>query len=171
MSTAVYVDASAIVKLFVAEHGSELARESVLGPRAKISSRVIYTEVGRAIHRRIRNDAERADALADWEVLWEAFDVVEVDEHITRHALALAQFHGLGTLDAIHLASALRVPAAPMRFATWDSALADAAHAVGLRTIPDLGRSSRRVLSEADASIVADAEADADLLALARQTR
>ncbi len=164
-----YVDASAAVKLYVEEPGSDEAFAAIGDAGALVASRVLYTEVGAAIPRRLTAN-HAAVALTAWERLWTDFDVVEVDAHIATHALSLAQYHGLGTLDAIHLASALRVPAAPMRFATWDKTLAEAAHAVGLRTIPDLGRDPRRVPTPEEAAIVAVADAEADLPALARQS-
>lgn len=133
--TALYVDASAAVKLFVEEVGSPDAAEAVSTADALLGSRILGTEVGAALARRLP-EAEGEVRLAEWERLWASFDVIELDRAIADHALALAQFHGLGTLGAIHLASALRVPALPLRFATWDHALAGAARATGLRVIP-----------------------------------
>lgn len=164
-----YVDASAAVKLYVEEASSEAAVDAVGNAGVLVASRVLFTEVAATIQRRLAGN-QAAAALMAWERLWTDFDVVEVDARITIHAVSLAQYHGLGTLDAIHLASALRVPAAPMRFATWDKTLAEAAHAVGLRTIPDPVHDPRRVLTDEEAAIVAAADADVDLAALARGT-
>ncbi len=132
---AIYVDASAAVKLFVPEEGSPCATDLIPAADGRIASRILYTEVGATLFRRLKGEAA-AEALDDWNEIWRSFDVVEVDEHIARHALGLARYHRLGALDAIHLASALRVPAVPMHFLTWDRALAAAAGAVGLRVLP-----------------------------------
>jgi predicted nucleic acid-binding protein len=43
--------------------------------------------------------------------------------------------HGIRSLDALHLASALALGGMPMRFATWDRGLAEAARGVGLQVV------------------------------------
>lgn len=62
-----------------------------------------------------------------------AMRVVGVDETLALTAGDLAGAHGLRGYDAVHLASALAVGADNVVFATWDTALAAAALATGLR--------------------------------------
>ncbi len=134
---ALYVDASATVKTFIDEPGSEAAREAIADAAGLISNQILYTEVGAAIARRAANEAELNSASKMWSESWSTHQIVDIDQRLMDHALSLAAYHGLGTLDAIHLASVLRIPAVPLRFATWDRTLWDAARAVGLRTVPD----------------------------------
>lgn len=132
---ALYVDASAMVKVFVHEDASDIATDAIQGAASLISSQLLYTEVGSALNRRL--EGETLDRSFDeWEFAWPSYRVVALDQQIASHALGLAVAHNLGTLDAIHLASVLRIPAVPVKFATWDRALWDAARAVGLRTVP-----------------------------------
>jgi predicted nucleic acid-binding protein len=67
---------------------------------------------------------------------WPAFAVIEVDQPLVEHAAALALEHGLRSLDAIHLAAALILPAEDLAIATWDRRLHDAARAKGLSPLP-----------------------------------
>lgn len=132
---ALYVDASAAVKLFVDETSSEIARAALTDASELVASRLLYTEVGSAIARRV-DAPEGEHAQSDWDDMWSRYRAIDLDQQIASHALGLAVAHNLGTLDAIHLASVLRIPAVPIKFATWDRALWDAARAVGLRTVP-----------------------------------
>lgn len=67
---------------------------------------------------------------------WPAFGVVEVDEALAEHATSLALEHDLRSLDALHLAAALVLPAADLTFATWDRRQHAAAQAEGLPLLP-----------------------------------
>lgn len=134
MNEHLYVDASAAVKRYRPhEIGAELAVATMDDADTLVSSRLTYTEVGRAID---AVDYEGEDeVLARWNARWAGHQVIEVDDDIARHALSLALYHRLRSSDAIHLASALTLRV-PLRFATWDARLWDAARAVGLRVVP-----------------------------------
>lgn len=133
MSEHLYVDASAAVKRYRDEDGRDVAIEAMDRAGILVSSRLTYVEVGRAIDAAsYRDDGEM---LRRWDERWEQHEVIEVDDEITRHALVLACYHRLRSSDAIHLASALTLKV-PMRFATWDARLWEAARAVGLRVVP-----------------------------------
>lgn len=67
---------------------------------------------------------------------WEEFHVVDVDQPLCERAVELAERHGLKTLDAIHLASALAISHDDLTFATWDRRLHAAAKAEGMKTLP-----------------------------------
>ncbi|MBD7980430.1 type II toxin-antitoxin system VapC family toxin [Oerskovia merdavium] len=138
----VYFDASALVKLCVAEPGSELA--SALWNRADVvtTSRLSDTEVRAALAAGERSGAldavERADALATWDLLWPALHLVEVSPEVLDRAstLAGADGHALRGADAVHLASALTLRHDDAIFAVWDERVAAAARAESLRVLP-----------------------------------
>jgi uncharacterized protein len=132
-----YVDSSVLLRVVLAERG-------VLGQwrriRRALSSELVRVECQRTIDRaRIRlgladrEVAERRSAVDEW---LEAFDIVRLDTSILDRASQPFPTM-LGTLDAIHLATALalraRVP--DMAFATHDGELATAAKAVGFRVL------------------------------------
>lgn len=130
MTEALYVDASAAIKLYRQEPGSDVASEAMASASALAASRVTYVEVARALGRVSQQAAER------WQQDWGFHEAIEFNQDVAEHAASLSVHHGLRSLDAIHLASALTMKTA-MRFATWDARLWDAAQAVGLRTIPE----------------------------------
>jgi uncharacterized protein len=138
----VYFDASALVKLCVAEPGSELA--SALWNRADVvaTSRLSDTEVRAALSAGERagvlGAAERAQAVAAWERLWPALHLVEVSPQVLDRASALAgsNGHSLRGADAVHLASALVLRHDDAIFAVWDERVASAARAQSLRVLP-----------------------------------
>jgi predicted nucleic acid-binding protein len=67
---------------------------------------------------------------------WPAFGVIEVDQALAEHASRLALKRNLRSLDSIHLAAALLVPAPDVVLATWDQPLREAGRAEGLRLLP-----------------------------------
>ena len=128
-----YVDASAVVKRYRNEIGRDEAVAAMDAASGVVSSRLTYVEVGRAIQ--AITDDDDLTLLNDWNLAWAQHQVIEVDDEIAAHALSLACYHGLRSSDAVHLASALTLKV-PMRFATWDARLWEAARAVGLRVVP-----------------------------------
>jgi uncharacterized protein len=68
---------------------------------------------------------------------WPSFGVVEVDQRLAEDAANLALTRELRSLDALHLAAGLVLPGDDLLFATWDRRLHAAAHAEGLRLIPE----------------------------------
>ena len=67
---------------------------------------------------------------------WPLFNVVEVNQSLVESAAKLAKAEDLRTLDSLHLAAALVVPARDRLLATWDQRLWRAADRNGLRTLP-----------------------------------
>jgi len=67
---------------------------------------------------------------------WPSFAVVEVDQPLVERAAALSLDRGLRSLDALHLAAALLLPAEDLVLATWDRRLHAAADAEGLPLLP-----------------------------------
>jgi len=133
MTEYLYVDASAVVKRYRDEVGRDEAVTAMDAASGVVSSRLTYVEVGRAIQ--AITDDDDLTLLNDWNAAWAQHQVIEVDDEIVAHALSLACYHGLRSSDAVQLASALTLKV-PMRFATWDARLWEAARAVGLRVVP-----------------------------------
>lgn len=68
---------------------------------------------------------------------WPAFAVVEVDQILVEQAAQLALADDLRSLDALHLAAALLLPAEQLAFATWDRRLHAAARSHRLNVLPE----------------------------------
>jgi hypothetical protein len=120
-----YLDASAITKLVVDERGSA-ALERLVAGKALATSRVAVVEVTKAV--------ARADPGADaWGVL-SRMAFVELDADLARLAGASGG-PSLRALDAIHVASALRLVQVIEAFVTYDDRQADAARAAGLAVV------------------------------------
>lgn len=121
-----YLDASALVKLVVAEPESEALSTFVGEWRDRITSRVSAVEVTRAVRREADPGMiERAAGLLD------AVAFVELTAEITELAGTLEP-PALRSLDAVHLASALSVARDVGPFVTYDVRLRDAASGAGL---------------------------------------
>lgn len=122
----VYVDASALVKLIIAEPESDALRRYLGGGPPLYSSRIAAVEVRRAVARQVERDAsEQVEALLS------AVRFVELDEPMSR-AAALAQPPSLRTLDAIHLASATSIADEVHVVVAYNARLAAAARRAGL---------------------------------------
>ncbi len=120
-----YLDASAITKLVVDERESA-ALERLVAGKALATSRVAVVEVTKAV--------ARADPGADpWGVL-SRLAFVELDADLSRLAGATGG-PALRALDAVHVASALRLVPAIEAFVTYDDRQADAARAAGLDVV------------------------------------
>lgn len=140
MARAAYFDASAIVKLLVAESESLALVEYLREPRVATTSALSLTEVTRCVRRTdpARDDIDEALA---------GFHLLLVDDTVLKHAGRIGP-PGLRALDAIHLVSALSLADPDLDFITYDSRLAEAAPAHGLRILqpgrPSPRRATRR---------------------------
>ncbi len=126
----VYVDASALVKLYVDEPESERARAVLKVERRWTSAVHALVEVRRALHRLLAaDDLRRArDEFADD---WATMTVLEIDDPLSRRAAEIAEETRVRTLDALHLAAAERAGADGLIFVTFDRRQADAAQSLG----------------------------------------
>jgi predicted nucleic acid-binding protein len=130
----VYADASALVKLVREERESPALRR-FLADANLISSELVLAEIPRALRRAAAGDPslvldfmlERAAELI------EALALRPLDTGLLLSAGALAE-SALRTLDAIHLASAVRLTPIDA-FVTYDERQAAVARLAGLRTI------------------------------------
>lgn len=135
-----YIDTSALVKLYVAESGSEHVARWVEEAEDVMTSCVTYPEAMSALVRR-RNDGtltstEFETARDKLEVEWTSYPQVVVDE-LTAGMLVIR--HGLRGFDAIHIAAALNLLAelAPLTvaFSSFDTRQLAAARAEGLTVL------------------------------------
>ena len=121
-----YVDASAIVKLVVAEPETAALERDLADRDALLSSRLSAAEVLRATRRGApRRVLQQAEEVLDSIVF------VEITPAILKRAASFEPAE-LRTLDAIHLATALSLDTTDMEFLTYDARLASAARAQGL---------------------------------------
>ena len=135
----VYVDSSVLVRL-VARQPRALTNLGGLGQ--PVASTLIEVEVPRALellrHAAKLTDNDAATAAADARALLRRFALIEMDAPLRLRA-AGPLGAPLRSLDAVHLASALRWrdqhPDEPLTFATHDERLARAAQANGLTVI------------------------------------
>jgi uncharacterized protein len=125
VSEVAYLESSALVKLVVVEEESEALQDALLEWPRRVSSRLAVVEVLRTVRRR---DGAR-ESLAR-SVLARLALVVIGD----RVLLAAAQLDpiGLRSLDAIHLATALRLRSGLGAFVSYDARQLEAAEALGL---------------------------------------
>lgn len=121
---AVYLDASAIVKLAVAEPESSALRGYLRRRRPLVSSALSRTEVARALLPLGPSAAQRgADVLR-------RIELVRVSDRILELAGTLLPAESR-SLDAVHLATAQQLGGSLSRLVTYDQRMAEAADAMG----------------------------------------
>jgi predicted nucleic acid-binding protein len=137
-----YFDTSAVVKLVVAEDGSDLADELGDAAEQKIASQLVYPEARAALAAASRGGRLDPRALrrtvADLDSAIAAMVLVGVDETLAREAGRLAEEDGLRGYDAVHLATALSGEDRKLVVVTWDRDLAGAAVRCGRAAAPAL---------------------------------
>jgi predicted nucleic acid-binding protein len=131
-----YFDTSALIKLVLAEQGSNLAWELWAGPRSSVSSVLAYPEGRAALAAARRGGRLDRDlyqrSVLNFEKTQEELLSIEVDERLAKSAGERAVSFGLRGADAVHLATALDLADEEVTFVTWDQDLADAAASAGL---------------------------------------
>lgn len=125
--TTAYVDASALTKLILDEPDALEMRRWWFETDRVFCSRIGLAETARAVAR-WQPGPTHLDAVL------RSIDVVELDQLIARQAATVSP-PALRTLDAIHLATALRLVDVIDAFVTYDDRLAEAARAVGLPVV------------------------------------
>ncbi len=141
-----YADTRALVKLFVAEEGSDATR--ALFQRASLlgTSVLARVELGAvlawAVRRGLIQEEEGLEARRRLEAVWPMWVRIAVDERRVARAEGLAWEHGLRGYDALHPAAALvwqdRV-GHPVVLATFDNELVQAARRAGMEVWPETG--------------------------------
>lgn len=143
VASVIYLDASALVKLFLPEPESAAVNRMLAGQRQVVVSDLAVTETTSALARRRREGLLRASAAATvhrkmLETVESGFvRLVSLDPPVHRQAerlLLAIDDVALRAADALHLALALSAGATVM--ATYDRRLAAAAFRVGLTNAP-----------------------------------
>ena len=134
-----YLDTSALVKLYVQERGSAQVRAHVGTADAIATSVVAYAEA-RAAFARLRRERPASgkrhrERVGQLDRDWDQYARVELIATVVRSAGELTEQHRLRGFEAIHLASALWLKSAhtdDLAFLAFDQALTAAAKAAGL---------------------------------------
>ncbi|MCM8614130.1 type II toxin-antitoxin system VapC family toxin [Accumulibacter sp.] len=134
-----YLDASALVKRYVAEAGSAEVAALIDGAHSVSTALISRAEVAAALAKAVRvgfaTPGAAAAGLADFEADWPDLIRLDVNEAVVARAASVAWQQGLRGYDAVHLASALRWQEAlgdPVTVATYDRELWRGARASGL---------------------------------------
>ncbi len=145
----IYLDTSALLKLYVEEEGCELVRQAVGVASTVATSTVAYAEARAGLARRFREgdftDEEHRGAVNDLKGDWPVYDRLNVSDSVAYQAGELAERYALRGYDAVHLASAVRLSErfGNLRFLAFDGRLNDAAKAADLAVYGDESRTGR----------------------------
>lgn len=142
-----YLDTSSLVKLYVAEAGSDEIRAQVARATIVATSMIAYPETRAALARRRRERALRPAAFAaakrQLDEDWPKYMAVHVTDTLCRDAGNLADRYALRGDDSVHVACFLAIAreagAADTEFSSFDDRLNRAARLAGRA-----GRRSRR---------------------------
>jgi len=104
-----YLDTSSLVKLYVAEPGSDAVRELVDAATIVATSSIAYTETRSVLARRRRERALGPAAFASakkaFEAEWPKYFTVDVTSALCRQAGEFAERYRLRAYDSVHLAA------------------------------------------------------------------
>ena len=135
-----YLDTSALVKLYATEPGSAETERLVAAATQVASSLIAYAETRAALARKYRmaqmKQKEFNARKDEFELHWAGFFKLPVDAQLVRLAGELAERFRLKAYDSIHLASAdqlRRETRSTIWFACYDSALNAAASKLELK--------------------------------------
>lgn len=131
---ALYLDASALLKVYLDEPEREEVRQLLLADPQWVSAAHLLVEVRRNL-RRALDGLELDGARDEFRRHWNRMQVVELELALCERAAELAEATGARTLDALHLAAAERVGGRRIRFLTFDQRQVDAARALGFTVL------------------------------------
>lgn len=133
-----FLDTSALVKLYIAEPGSERLREAVSRDEPLVVSILAFPEFHATVARRTREGLleaeEREQIHQSFAEDWKALTQVPLGAQVLTSIRALCETYPLRGADAVHLASALLLKdeSLPVTFVCADQRLLEAASAEGL---------------------------------------
>ncbi len=140
----VYLDASALVKRYVQEAGSEavarLTEDTDLLGTAAITRVEMAAALAKAVQVRALSREDATLALEVFRKEWPSLVRIQVIEPLLRRAEEVAWQEGLRGYDATHLAAALfwqDMLGEPVVVATFDRQLWDAARRLEMRVFPE----------------------------------
>jgi len=125
-----YLDTSAMIKLYIQEAGSELIKEAIDTNRIIATAGIAYSE---AISAFVRLTLLNSISKKDYEICkssikrdWASFFIIDVSENIIQLAADLIEKHKIRSFDGIHLASAVLLNKQinkRVTFSSWDKKL------------------------------------------------
>jgi uncharacterized protein len=140
----VYLDASALVKRYVAEANSlsvtALIRKASAVGTAVISRAEVSAALGKATRMKALKHDEAASALQVFNADWENLIRLQITEVLIARAASLAWENNLREYDAVHLAAATfwqEMLGEPVVLATFDQQLWHGASTAGLIAWPE----------------------------------
>jgi uncharacterized protein len=125
-----YVDASALLKLYIEEPESAACERLMNADPAWFSARHTEVEVRRNLARLLEGRA-LSSARRQFAADWRRTHVVELDPATCRLAAELAEVTGARTLDALHLGAAQRAGGGSLPLLTYDLRQARVARSLG----------------------------------------
>ena len=128
------IDTSALMRRYIPDPHAGLVLEAMAGADVWCASELARTEVLMALHRMAMAPFQHEELWRSARADWDAFHVVPVDGRCLSHAADLGATYGLRLTDAIHLASADRLPR-PVRYLTFDRRQIPAAAELGLEVL------------------------------------
>lgn len=128
-----YVDSSALLKRYVDEHDSDAAVQLMASDPVIVTSRVTEIEVRRNLAR-LLDGAGLDSARRQFAVDLDAFALMSVDATICNDAARIAEQTLCRSLDALHVASALRAGASTVLL-TFDIRQASTARSMGMTVV------------------------------------
>ena len=106
-----YVDTSALVKLYVPEPESSAVQTLIESAQVSAISLIAFAEARAAFARKRRERAigpkDYGRVVQEFDDDWEHYFIVDVTESLVKRAAQLAERHGLRGYDAIQLSSAI----------------------------------------------------------------
>ncbi len=138
-----YLDASALVKRYVFEPGSEQVNTWIAAADAVVTGLITRTEVAAAICRAGRMELieqmQAVQAVNQLRAEWESLQRLPITEATVARGDSLACELGLRGYDAIHLAAAILWQESlgePITMVTYDAQLRVAAKRMGMAVLP-----------------------------------
>ena len=136
-----YLDSSALVKLFLDEPDSHIARGVWESGALLVTNRISHAELACALATAVRADRYEPGAVdsevIDGTFLSESADLIEADADVVDLAAVVGVRHGLRGMDAIHVASAMQLVEFGSTLVSWDERQRRAALAEGLPVYPE----------------------------------
>lgn len=128
-----YADSSAVLKRYLQEHDSTVAEAHLASDPVLVTSRLTEIEVRRTLARDF-DGADLTTLQRQFQADLDAFALVSLDAVTCSDAARIAEQTGCRSLDAIHIAAALRA-GARTTFVTFDIRQAQAARSAGLHVV------------------------------------
>ena len=128
------LDTSALMKRYVDEPGTDIVRRAMHEDPAWAASSLARSEAQVSLCHRGPEGETGSRSQRDLAEDWDRFLAVPIDAACLALTAEIGCTHRVRTLDAIHLAAALRLPG-PVSFLSFDRRQSEAAEALGLDVV------------------------------------